>query len=181
MKNVLGLIFIGLAMSFDIACAGNETDQTQNSEGNTSGYYSGASIGTSSIDINCGHYGRYYYDCNDSELAFRLFGGKSDVVSLGPVDLGIEIGYANLGQYMYEEVDAIDATVALRVNLPLGTAIIGRAGYAAWDASNDGTDDTWAVGIEKGWTHAFARIEFQRFDIEDTDFDVYMLSGGYKF
>ena len=177
MKNVLGLIFVGLVMSLDIAYAGNETDQTENS-GNTLGFYSGIQIGASSIDIDC-HY--YYYKCDDDEIGFRLFGGASKIASLGPVDAGIEIGYANLGDFMMEEVDALDATVALRLNLPLSTALIARGGLAYWDAQDSDTDTTWAVGIEKSWPKAFARLEFSRYDIEDIDVDFVSLGGGYRF
>ena len=183
MKQIIGLILVGLLMTFGIANA--DENSTENSGSEASGYYTGIGIGTSSVDIDCGYrygYSSYYRrSCNDDEISFKLFGGKSDIATLGPVDLGVEIAYDNLGEHENTEVDALSATAALRVNLPLSTALIARGGYAYWDAVDADTDTVWAAGIEKGWTHAFARIEFQRFDIEDTDFDVYMLSGGYKF
>ena len=153
-------------------------------------WYMGIGIGITDIDGNsCNDYRHSSYksrrsrctETND-ELSFRLFGGNRGIFDIGDyISFGAELGYANLGDFAGEEVDVIDLTAAIRIHAPMGIDVLARGGAAAWDAVNNDIDETYAVGIEKSWSSAFARVEWQRYDIENADLDVYMLSGGINF
>jgi hypothetical protein len=123
--------------------------------------------------------------CNSSdgdELGFRLFGGHRDLFSFSILSLGLELGYANLGEVIGDvEADALDASAVLYVHTPWIDPY-ARVGVAYWDAIDDDTDGTYALGVEKNFGRAFSRLEWSRYnDVEAQDLDVYMLSGGINF
>ena len=182
MKNWMLLVLIGLFMTVDISYADNENSQTNsgNEEGNS--WYMLLGAGIADADI-C--YGRHYYrNCiNEDEIAFRFGGGVRDIFSLGPIDLGAEAAYANLGNALIAiEADTLELTATARANLPYDIDILVRAGGHYYDAIGDGTETTYAAGIEKDFGPAAVRVEYQRYnDIDGVDVDTYMVSGIWSF
>ena len=78
--------------------------------------------------------------------------------------------------------DAVDVTATLRLPIATGLALQPRLGLAFWDSgSSDGVEPLVAVGLEKDFDRAFARLEVGRyFDVAD-DLDYATLSWGYRF
>lgn len=118
-----------------------------------------------------------------SEIAFRTFFGKGDMIDIGPVSLGAELGYANLGDLAPGvELDAIDLTAVGTVNLGDTFSLHGRIGAAHWDAIDDDTAMTYAVGGGANIGSLQLRLEGQRYDdIVDNDVDVVMVSAIHRF
>ncbi len=162
-----------------------------------SGAYIGGSVGsaTVAVDIPDEELGEVF-EFDENDFAWKAFGGyKWD---LGAVDLGVELGYVNLGAPVADllgsevelEVDGLDAFAILGFDIgPVG--LFAKAGMVSWDASatidgfdggsDDGSDPAYGVGASLALGNFEIRGEYEMFDIDPADTssaDVYMLSAG---
>ena len=155
-----------------------------------SGFYVGGSVGSAGIELDAGDpVNPVIFD--EDDFAWKAFGGYNfDLILL---NLAIEGGYvdfggpsADIGGTLFEvDADGLDLFGVLGVDLgPIG--IFAKAGVIAWDAeaaidgvgsSDDGTDPAYGVGAKFGLGSFAIRIEYELFDIEDTE-DVAMISAG---
>ena len=155
-----------------------------------SGFYLGGSVGTAVVEIDTGTpVNPVIFD--EDDFAWKAFAGYN--FDLPIIDLGIEAGYVNLGSPSADiggiqfavDTDGFEAFGLLGVNLgPVG--VFAKAGVIAWDAeftvdgvtgTDDGTDPAYGIGAKIGLGSLAFRLEFELFDIEDTE-DVAMVSAG---
>ena len=157
-----------------------------------SGPFIGASIGNATVSADIPDPG-FGNDINfdEDDFAWKVYGGFAFDLPL--IDLGVELGYFDLGApsaNVLDESFEIDvsgyAAFALAgVNLgPVGVFLKG--GYASWDAdlafaglrgSEDGSDPAYGVGLRFTLGSLEIRGEYEVIDIDDVD-DVYMASAG---
>ena len=155
-----------------------------------SGFYLGGSVGTAGVEIDTGDpVNPILFD--EDDFAWKAFVGYN--IDLPIIDLGVEAGYVNLGGPSADvggvqfavDTDGFEAFGLLGFNLgPIG--VFAKAGVIAWDAefsidgvagSDDGTDPAYGIGAKIGLGSLAFRLEYELFDIEDTE-DVAMISAG---
>lgn len=143
------------------------------------GWYVGAGMGLSNIDAGI---------FDETDLGLKIFGGYQFNKYLG-----LEGGYSDFGTANEEdptgrvEVDLDGFNAYVLGLLPVGDhlEVFGKLGAIAWNAdfegfsptvSDDGTDFAYGIGLQgSDDEHWLARLEFEAFDLEDTD-DVWLLS-----
>ena len=155
-----------------------------------SGVSIGGSVGTAGVEIDVNDPNNpVSFDEND--FAWKAFLGYNFDLTL--LNLAIEGGYVDLGSPgativgsdFEVNADGLDAFVVLGIDLgPIG--VFAKAGAIAWDASisidgltasDDGTDPAYGVGAKIGLGSFALRVEYELFDIEDTE-AVSMISAG---
>lgn len=156
-----------------------------------SGLFIGASVGTATVSADLPDpidpgFGDINFD--EDDFAWKVYGGYA--WDLPIIDLGVEIGYFDLGSPstgadLGVAVSGYSAFALAGVNLgPVGLFVKG--GMASWDAdlivadlrgSEDGSDPAYGVGLRFTLGSVEIRGEYEAFDIEDTD-DVYMATLG---
>ncbi len=163
-----------------------------------SGFYIGGSIGQASMELPSDP--NFVFD--EEDTAWKLFGGYN--FDLGKLDLGVEVGYANLGEprigdataFVGFETTAIEAFGV--ASLEAGPVdLFAKLGIVSWDAgiviagtdvppefwfsdSDTGTDAAYGLGVQWQLNQFGIRAEFEGFDIPDTD-SVYMWSLGVTY
>lgn len=155
------------------------------------GFYLGGSIGQTSADICDGLSG-----CDDEDTGFKIFGGYSF-----NKNFAIEGGYFNPGEsrvsgpggFLSIEGSSIFVDAVGIIPLNEKFSLLGKIGLQRWEAeakgvvlgapvseSDDGTDLKFGLGAQFDITQNFgARVEWERFDFDDTDID--FLSVGVLF
>lgn len=155
-----------------------------------SGLYIGGSVGIAGVEIDTGTpVNPLIFD--EDEFAWKAFAGYN--VDLPILNLGIEAGYvdfggpsADIGGSLFAvDSDGFDAFGVLGIDLgPIG--VFAKAGVIAWDAevsidgitdTDDGTDPAYGIGVKIGLGSLALRVEYELFDIEDTE-DISMISAG---
>jgi hypothetical protein len=131
---------------------------------------------------------------NGSDTGYKLLGGYR-VMKFFSVEADYR-DFGGLSDNIAGEEITIDTTAldlfAVGV-VPIGTSfeVFGKAGYAMWDAkfssslspgsySDDGNDLAYGIGAAYNFSKVGVRLEYELFDIEDTD-DVSMASVGAVF
>ena len=120
------------------------------------------------------------------ELGLKIGGTRNDIFTIGnSIGIGAEVALADLGELSPgQEVRTAEATANLAIEIPwisTGLHAVGRAGMYYYDAIDDGTEVTYALGVEKRWNKAIGRIEWQRFDsLGSQDVDAIWLIGGIR-
>jgi outer membrane immunogenic protein len=155
-----------------------------------SGFYVGGSVGSAGVEIDAGDPGDPV-SFDEDDFAWKVFGGYN--FDLPFLDLGVEGGYVDLGGPSADiggtafavDADGLDLFGVVGVDLgPIG--VFAKAGFIAWDAtasidgvggSDDGTDPAYGIGAKFGFSSFAIRVEYELFDIEDTQ-DVAMISAG---
>jgi hypothetical protein len=156
-----------------------------------SGFYIGGSVGQAGIELDDSDPVQPI-DFDEDDFAWKGFAGYN--FDLAVVELGLEIGYVNLGNPSADvlgssveiETDGLDAFGVIGVALgPIG--VFGKYGVISWDAEGtidglpafdeDGSDPAYGLGAKFGLGSLDIRIEYEVFDIEDAD-DVSMISAG---
>lgn len=156
-----------------------------------SGFYVGGSVGQAAIAVDVSDQ-LQTVAFDEEDFAWKAFGGLTFDVPV--VDLGIEVGYVDLGapsgnllgSQFEVDADGFDAFGVLGFDLgPLG--VFAKYGLISWDAkvtidgadagSDDGSDPAYGIGASFGLGSLDIRAEYELFDIEDAD-DVSMLSVG---
>ena len=159
-----------------------------------SGGYIGASVGSAAIEFTDADPNVPPFD--EDDFAWKVFGGYN--FGITPVfDLGVELGYVNLGKPSMEaqgetlsiEVTGFDLFGVIGFDIgPVG--LFGKVGYVSWDAealvngidagSIDGSDVAYGLGLRFNLASVEIRGEYELFDIEDAD-DVAMYSLGLAY
>lgn len=121
-------------------------------------------------------------EIDESDTAFKLLGGW-----IANQNLGLEVGFIDLGSYQSGHTDAYGMAFDVVGYLPLGNNfdIMGKLGMLAWtvdvdilNASDDGTDLTYGLGMQFNVTNRLSlRGEWEEFaDVSGSD--ISMLSVG---
>jgi OOP family OmpA-OmpF porin len=148
-----------------------------------SSLYLGFAIGFPGSDEECDYHG---YDCDGSDTAFKIYGGKRF-----HENLGFEISFQDLGKLRDEEGSLTTTAESEGVNFSLLGIIpvsdvgyfYGKAGYMLWDTryrridagsetiDDDGSDFTYGMGFAFlfGEKYDF-RVEFERLNDLDDNF-----------
>lgn len=148
------------------------------------GWYAGASVGESKASDWCNI---DFGDCEDTDTAWKLFGGHQI-----NKNFAAELGYADLGEVTDVGVGIETKTIAVSAlgMIPVGQAsnIFGRLGFNRWDLSSSqlgddsGTDPVYGIGASFGMGPAAAlRLEWERFDVDDSDIDLLSVGVTYAF
>ncbi|MDH3314343.1 MAG: outer membrane beta-barrel protein [Gammaproteobacteria bacterium] len=161
--------------------------------GPDAGFYVGAGAGFTSIDL-CGDPALAgATSCDDDDVGFKVFGGfKFNQY------FGAEIGYADLGEVSVSgpggtataEVDGFQ--FAAVGSYPIEQfSLLGKVGFFAWDGEistpigsfdDDGTDFMFGLGGAFHFTPQFSvRGEWERFDVDGDDVDMFSASIIYNF
>lgn len=152
--------------------------------------YVGAAAGQGSTEIDTGS-GSPTFDASD--MSFKVLGGYRVMKFFG-----VEGDYRDLGTQSDnvggQEIDLATTAIDLFAVgiIPVGKAfeVFGKAGYSMWDAditmaglgnaSDDGNDLAYGIGAAYTFGKFAVRMEYEQFDIEDTD-NVSMASIGADF
>lgn len=159
-----------------------------------SGFFLGANVGSSSVSAELedpNDPGGNDIDFDEGDFAFKVYGGFA--FDLPIIDLGVEIGYFDLGapsvdvlsEELSIDVSGLSAFALAGVNLgPVGVFV--KAGMASWDAelaladlraAEDGSDPAYGVGLRFMLGSLEIRGEYEMIDVDDID-DIYMASAG---
>jgi len=155
-----------------------------------SGIYIGGSVGTAGVEIDVNDPNNPV-TFDEDDFAWKAFLGYNfDLILLnvaiegGYVDFGAP-GATIVGSDFKVDADGLDAFVVLGFDLgPVG--VFAKAGVISWDASvsidglstnDDGTDPAYGIGAKIGLGSFALRVEYELFDIEDTE-AVSMISAG---
>ena len=162
------------------------------------GFYLGASIGGSSVDVTDFDEELGFLDFSGGDFAYKLFAGYR-LMSF----FGVEAGYVDLGSPNDRVGDLNDINVKIGVKgwdavavgfLPIGPVdVFAKFGLISWDAdiraafndlvehdSDSGTDVTWGAGTALRLGSFGFRAEVERFNLGNAD-KVYMFSVGGTF
>lgn len=123
------------------------------------------------------------------ETGVRMFGGFENLFSIQRVDIGLEIGYADLGEYHGTEFDSMMLELMVRVpiaNTPVDWLVDGGVAYTdgadAYNGNHQDTGTVWGTGFEwdpdPKWT---LRVQWRQHDIEHLDLDEYTFNASRKF
>ncbi|HEY6641664.1 outer membrane beta-barrel protein [Povalibacter sp.] len=146
------------------------------------GFYLGAGVGQANVDIDAGP-----VDVDGDDTGFKLIAG------FRPLDfLAVELNYIDFGKVKDAgaQVD-VSAIAAFAVGfLPVGPVdLYAKAGVANSDASlsspfggadSDSTDFAYGVGVQLRFLSLSARLEYEKFDLDDVD-DLNMLTLGFTY
>lgn len=147
------------------------------------GFYLGASVGQSNVDMGSG---LSHVDGDDT--GFKVIAG------IRPLDhFGVEVNYVDLGEVSDGEYKAeSDALSAYAVGfLPVGPVdLFAKAGLVNSDTSlkgsvgevfkSDGTDFSYGAGVQFRLLSLSARIEYEIYDVDNVK-DLNMLSVGLTY
>lgn len=155
-----------------------------------SGPFIGASVGAASVSADFGGAGNGN-KFDEGDFAWKVYGGFA--FDLPIVDLGVELGYFDLGapngnvlgDNVEISVSGYSAFALAGMNLgPVGVFL--KAGIASWDADlviddlrggEDGSDPAFGLGLRFTLGSLEVRGEYEFLDIKNTD-DVYMATAG---
>lgn len=168
------------------------------------GIYAGVSIGQSKFKEACSGSGGTGVSCEDTDTAWRIFGGyevnRNFAVELGYADLGQAKATATSGGFTATataEATAWDLVAVgswpISPNFSVygklglfygkveGTA--GGTGFGSSSQSDSGTDLTYGLGARFDFTRNLgARAEWQRYnDVSGSDIDVMSIGVVYRF
>jgi len=146
--------------------------------GPDSGWLVGGSFGQSKLKVDCTG-----FSCDDTDTAFRIFGGYNF-----NKNFGVELGYADLGAVTFTapgvsgEISAKAWDLMAVGTLPLGTnfALYGKLGMYRADSDASGTgvisgsgsnsDITYAIGGQYNFNRNLGiRAEWQQYKKVGTD------------
>lgn len=157
------------------------------------GFYLGAAVGQAGVksdDIDLG--GGFVDDFDGEDTGFKA------IVGFRPLDfLAFEANYVDLGTAdddvlgvpVEADTTGIDAFVV--GILPISMVdLFGKVGVIFWDqdvdvggfdASDDGNDLAYGVGVQLRFGSLAGRLEYERFDFEDIDVDMISLGLTWTF
>jgi OmpA-OmpF porin, OOP family len=153
------------AMSVSAGAMAQQQQQT--------GFYVGADIG--SVDFE-----------DEDDTGFRFSGGyqfnRNFAAELGYVTLfDKSIFGANV------EVDGFELVAVGKMPLANNFSVYGKLGFLMWDAkvagfSDDGTDLTFGLGLQYDVSRNLGiRGQWQRYDVDDADADMFSVGLVYRF
>lgn len=165
------------------------------------GFYVGASVGQTNLDINGSDIGLTNATIDDSDTGYKVFLGYDF-----NKNWGIELGYADLGKYDFRgTVSNVNVTgnadVTAYYLAAIGTypinndfAVFGKLGVQVQDtsasassgtvrasASGNETNVLYGLGLKYNFTKQFSvRGEWERFE-SDSAIDLFSIGVAYKF
>lgn len=161
-------IFLSLAFltSFSLAMAGG-------SSGNSiSGVYVGLDLGTADWDAT-----------GTDELGIRFFAG----IDINK-NLGVELGYADLGTHANVDITGIYLAAVGKIPLNNKASLFGKLGFFSWEAdyptgTSDGTDIMLGLGAQFNLNkNVDLKAEYTNYsDISGSDIDMFSVGVVYKF
>lgn len=145
------------------------------------GFYVGAAIGQGGVKTDEVDLGTAFDDFDGDDTGFKVIAGFRPLewfaVELNYVDLGTAEDTVG-GLDLHVDTTGIDAFAVVFLPIPV-VDIFAKAGVISWDqdasisglgsASEDGTDLAYGIGVGMGFGSLGARLEYERFEIEDTD------------
>lgn len=157
--------------------------------GNDSGFYVGGSVGNTDFD-----YSHNSVSFDDDDAAYKAFGGYN--FGLVPfLDIAAEISYIDFGSASIRsgdystDLDAATAAAIVGFNLgPVG--LFGKAGVADWNSdlriseikdSDSGTDAFYGLGAKVQFGSIGVRAEYERFDLDKYNLNLYTVGASYTF
>ncbi len=161
--------------------------------GPESGFYVGAGAGYTSVDLCDDLRALGATSCDDSDIGFKVFGGfkfnQYFSAEAGYVDLG-EATASAPGISLSTEVDGFQ--IAAVGSYPIEQfSLLGKVGLYIWDGEvnttignfdDDGTDIMFGVGGAFHFNPQLSlRGEWERFDIDGDDVDMFSASIIYNF
>jgi opacity protein-like surface antigen len=162
-----------VAMLGATAMAASAGALAQKQQAATQGFYVGGDIGKFDIDT-------------EDDTAFKIFGGYQI-----NRHFAAEFGYSSLFDKNGGEITAWELVGVGMYPLGNNFSIFGKLGLAKWDASacafgicasDNGTDLTFGVGVQYDLNPKFAiRGQWQRYDIDSEDGDLFSIGVIYKF
>ena len=162
-----------------------------------SGWFIGGSVGSAAIEADITD-DPAVPPFDEDDFAWKIFGGCN--FGITPVfDLGVELGYVNLGNPSGQvsgvpvafEVTALDLFGVIGFDIgPVG--LFGKVGYVSWDVegvidgidagSIDGSDVAYGLGLRFNLASVEIRGEYEIFDIEDAEsVSMYSVGLAYRF
>lgn len=164
--------------------------------GSESGFYLGGSVGSASIDAsdNDPDVGEIEFDDDDS--AYKVFLGYN-IGAVPLVNLAVEGAYVNFGTFGGEvagfdgEVDVDGFTAFGLVGFDLGpVGLFGKVGMLSWDnelsvddfdESDSGNDPAYGLGAKFQIGSFAVRGEYELFDLDGVDIDMYSVGAAFTF
>ncbi|MGH8687972.1 MAG: outer membrane beta-barrel protein [Burkholderiales bacterium] len=155
------------------------------------GYYAGASVGLTTVDLcdNLGGVG--FTGCDHSDTGLKLFGGarinRNFAVELGWADLGAARASGPGGSARID-VDGLQVAAVGILPLSSRTRAFGKAGLYVWNTSgtgapsDNGTD--LMLGLGGAWSltpQVDVRGEWERFDVGSNNVDLFSVGLQYNF
>lgn len=154
------------------------------------GFYIGAAVGEAGVEADNIDLGGLAEDFDGDDTGFKAIVGFRPLewfaVEANYVDLGTAEDTVN-GVDIEAETTGIDLFGVLYVPFIPVVDIFAKAGVIAWDqdfsaaglgsGSDDGEDLAYGIGVGVGFGSFGARLEYERFEIQDTD-NVDMISLG---
>jgi hypothetical protein len=145
------------------------------------GFYIGAAVGQGGVKADEVDLGALADDFDGDDTGFKVIAGFRPIewfaVELNYVDLGTAedtVGGVNVNV----DTTGIDAFGVVFLPIPV-VDLFAKVGVINWDqdasvsglgsASDDGTDLAYGVGVGVGFGSFGARLEYERFEIEDAD------------
>jgi hypothetical protein len=182
MLRAIALLSIGIAGASAVSTA----------EAADNGFYLGAGITQSKIDVDLGNVSSVA-NIDDDDNKFKIIAG------VRPLDwFAVEVNYVDFGsidgsigpirgEYRLKGFDAF-ALGLLEVGL---VDFYGKAGIVRWDsearitslpsAEDDGFDPAYGAGIQAHFGSISARLEYEMFDIDDADVSLITLGLTWTF
>lgn len=185
------LVIIGLGMSSHTVAARDLYAGIGIGQSKIDGVKCDPEIMAAFFDLSC--------NADDTDTAFRLFGGYK-IPTTSTFSAAIEIGYIDFGEVSILGTDSFFGTTRVSGSVTgfgisgVGIAeitdrlsLMGKVGMLRWDVdyklssseegslseSESGTDFTFGVGAVLSLTdRVSARIEWERFEIDDDDADL---------
>jgi OOP family OmpA-OmpF porin len=195
--RLLAVVFLG---SSGLITASQTSAQAPES---AAGLYVGGSVGQSSFDKDIVH-GRIDQGTVDtSHTGFKVFGGYQF-----NKNVGLEVTYLDLGKASYDGAWGPDPVTGGKVEVTgvnlsaIGSwpvvpnlDVFGKIGLLSWEGTvsdvylglpssgrNEGTDVSFGLGASWHITkNVSARLEWERFRVDDTDADLFSVGAVYKF
>jgi hypothetical protein len=151
-----------------------------------SGFYLGASVGETSVDIDA---------FDESDSSWKAYGGY--IIDVPVVDFAVELAYLDFGSpsgNVMQVPAALDATglgAFGLVGIDFGIfGLFAKAGVVSWDADlnfgglrdkEDGTDPGYGVGARLTFSSIEVRAEYEIFEFEDADVELATLGLVWRF
>lgn len=133
--------------------------------------YLGVSIGNVDLD-----------GASDDDTGFKLFGG-----AYLNKNFGVEVGYADLGEYDGTEVDGFYIAAVGKYPVNNKIDVIGKLGFMRWSAETsgfsdeDGTDPMIGIGATYKINNKMKiLVDYHQVEVDDSDNDMFAIGVQFK-
>jgi len=187
MKARMSIIALAIALAggASVAQAGAE-----------SGFYAGGSVGSASLDFSEEDPDIGEIEFDDDDSAYKVFLGYN-IGAVPLVNLAVEGAYVNFGTFggdiagFESEIDVDGFTAFGLVGFDLGPiGLFGKVGVLSWDneisaddfsTDDSGNDPAYGLGAKFQIGSFSLRAEYELFDLDEVDIDMYSVGAAYTF